>query len=151
MKGLVATGCLIASASAAAVLTARDATTCPGYQATNVKKSHGSIVSADLTLAGDACNVYGTDLNNLVLQVDYETGKKSQPRINVSSELTPSRDTPSCQDLRRSRAGLPGARLCSTTTRKLKLQPRTFRPEGYHCKQPLLVPGNPQVQWRSAF
>jgi alpha-glucosidase len=80
MKGLVATGYLIASASAAAVLATRDATTCPGYKATNVKTSQGSIVSADLSLAGAACNVYGTDLDNLVLQVEYETGRKRQSK-----------------------------------------------------------------------
>lgn len=75
MKGLVAMGCLIASASAAALAT-RDATTCPGYKASNVKTTAGGIISADLTLAGAACNVYGTDLDNLVLQVEYETGKR---------------------------------------------------------------------------
>lgn len=73
MKG-VAAGCLIASASAAAVLTSRDAVTCPGYKATNVKINQGHIVSADLNLAGPACNIYGTDLDGLVLEVDYETG-----------------------------------------------------------------------------
>lgn len=76
MKGLVAAGYLIASASAAAGLVTRDAATCPGYKATNVKTEQGSIVSADLTLAGAACNVYGTDLDNLVLQVEYETGMR---------------------------------------------------------------------------
>lgn len=81
MKGLVATGCLIASASAAA-LTTRDASTCPGYKASNVKSSGGNIVSADLTLAGAACNVYGTDLDNLVLQVEYETGRRKQSRTS---------------------------------------------------------------------
>ena len=79
MKGLVTTGCLFASASAAALAT-HDATTCPGYKATNVQKNGGSIVSADLTLAGAACNVYGTDLDNLVLQVEYETGRRTQSK-----------------------------------------------------------------------
>lgn len=81
MKGVVATGCLFAGASAAALAT-RDATTCPGYKATNVQKSGGSIVSADLTLAGAACNVYGTDLDNLVLQVEYETGRRTQSKTS---------------------------------------------------------------------
>jgi alpha-glucosidase len=35
---------------------------CPGYKASNVQTITGKIM-ADLTLAGDACNVYGTDLN----------------------------------------------------------------------------------------
>ena len=77
IKGLVATGLFVANASAAA-LASRSATACPGYKATNVKTKQGSIVSADLTLAGAACNVYGTDLDNLVLQVDYETGTRKK-------------------------------------------------------------------------
>ena len=81
MKGLVATGCLIATASAAALAT-RDTSTCPGYKASNVKASGGNIVSANLTLAGAACNVYGTDLDNLVLHVEYETGTRKQSRTS---------------------------------------------------------------------
>ena len=46
---------------------------CPGYKANNVKTSSTGL-TADLKLAGDACNVYGTDLDNLVLEVTYETG-----------------------------------------------------------------------------
>ncbi|KAK0616116.1 glycosyl hydrolases family 31-domain-containing protein [Bombardia bombarda] len=47
---------------------------CPGYKASNVKTTSTGL-TADLTLAGAACNVYGTDLKNLVLQVSYDTGK----------------------------------------------------------------------------
>ncbi len=46
---------------------------CPGYKASNVKTSPTGL-TANLKLAGSACNVYGTDLDNLVLQVTYETG-----------------------------------------------------------------------------
>lgn len=46
---------------------------CPGYTATNVKSS-GSTLTADLSLAGKACNVFGTDIQQLKLQVVYETG-----------------------------------------------------------------------------
>ena len=46
---------------------------CPGYTASNVRKD-GSTVTADLTLAGSACNVYGQDLMNLKLLVEYQTG-----------------------------------------------------------------------------
>ncbi|KAL4912479.1 glycosyl hydrolases family 31-domain-containing protein [Aspergillus aurantiobrunneus] len=49
--------------------------TCPGYRATNVEEcSHG--LTADLTLAGTPCNTYGTDIENLKLEVDYETGAR---------------------------------------------------------------------------
>ncbi|KAF7892407.1 uncharacterized protein EAF01_010487 [Botrytis porri] len=45
---------------------------CPGYRASNVKTT-GSTLFADLTLAGPACNTYGTDLKDLSLKVVYET------------------------------------------------------------------------------
>ena len=47
---------------------------CPGYTASNVKTSYNGL-SADLKLAGAACNTYGKDLQNLRLEVTYETGK----------------------------------------------------------------------------
>jgi alpha-glucosidase len=46
---------------------------CPGYKASNVKTTSTGL-TADLKLAGPACNVYGTDLDDLVLEVAYETG-----------------------------------------------------------------------------
>jgi len=45
---------------------------CPGYRATNVKTDSGKL-TADLTLAGSACNIYGEDLKRLSLSVVYET------------------------------------------------------------------------------
>jgi alpha-glucosidase len=45
---------------------------CPGYRASNIKAQGGSL-TADLTLAGTACNVFGDDLQTLSLTVDYET------------------------------------------------------------------------------
>lgn len=47
---------------------------CPGYRASNVRTT-SSTLTADLNLAGPACNVYGTDLTHLTLSVTYETGK----------------------------------------------------------------------------
>ena len=46
---------------------------CPGYTASNVRND-GSTVTADLALAGSACNAYGRDLTNLKLLVEYQTG-----------------------------------------------------------------------------
>lgn len=46
---------------------------CPGYKASNVKTTSSSL-TADLSLAGPACNVYGDDLKDLTLEVVYETG-----------------------------------------------------------------------------
>lgn len=46
---------------------------CPGYKVVNVREQ-GNSFEADLTLAGDHCDCYGIDLENLKLFVEYETG-----------------------------------------------------------------------------
>ena len=46
---------------------------CPGYTASNIVQT-GTGLTADLTLAGPACNVYGYDLGALKLLVEYQTG-----------------------------------------------------------------------------
>jgi len=46
---------------------------CPGYAATNIQKTDNTI-TADLNLGGAACNVYGTDLTDLKLLVEFQTG-----------------------------------------------------------------------------
>jgi hypothetical protein len=55
---------------------------CPGYAASNVVKTDNSI-TADLALAGPACNAYSDDIQNLKLLVEYQTGE-SFGRNNVS-------------------------------------------------------------------
>ena len=57
----------------AAVIGPRDGQ-CPGYKASNVKEGDNSL-TADLSLAGKPCNTYGTDLKNLKLLVEYQTGR----------------------------------------------------------------------------
>lgn len=52
--------------------------TCPGYTASNVQ-DNGSSLTADLALAGVACDVYGTDLKNLKLSVEYQTSWSNSP------------------------------------------------------------------------
>ena len=47
---------------------------CPGYNAAGVVAS-GSTLTANLTLAGEPCNVYGNDIERLKLEVTYETSK----------------------------------------------------------------------------
>lgn len=47
---------------------------CPGYVASRVLTTESSL-TADLTLAGTACNIFSDDIVNLKLVVDYETGK----------------------------------------------------------------------------
>ena len=46
---------------------------CPGYAASNVR-NNGASITADLTLAGTACNAYGQDLTDLRLLVEYQDG-----------------------------------------------------------------------------
>jgi alpha-glucosidase len=52
-----------------------DLTQCPGYAASNVKQT-GATMTADLILAGPACNAYGTDIEHLSLEVTYDTGSR---------------------------------------------------------------------------
>lgn len=54
---------------------------CPGYRASNIEET-GSGLTADLTLAGDACNIYGEDIENLKLIVEYQTGEAPQDAPN---------------------------------------------------------------------
>lgn len=49
---------------------------CPGYAASNVQTTADGL-TADLKLAGTACNTYGEDLEDLVLSVTYESGKST--------------------------------------------------------------------------
>ena len=49
---------------------------CPGYAATNITQNANSL-TATLSLAGDACNVYGDDIADLQLLVEYQPGKAS--------------------------------------------------------------------------
>lgn len=51
----------------------RRADDCPGYKASNVVRSDSS-VTADLTLAGTACNLYSTDLTDLKFLAEWQTG-----------------------------------------------------------------------------
>lgn len=47
---------------------------CPGYKASNVQKASGRL-TADLTLAGDECSVYGSDIKDLRLLVEYQSSR----------------------------------------------------------------------------
>ncbi|KAF4614964.1 hypothetical protein D9613_003515 [Agrocybe pediades] len=57
---------------------------CPGYKATNVKARRDGL-TADLVLAGKACNVFGEDIQNLRLNVDYETADRIHLKITDAS------------------------------------------------------------------
>ncbi|KDQ20770.1 glycoside hydrolase family 31 protein [Botryobasidium botryosum FD-172 SS1] len=59
---------------------AADPQSCPGYTAKNVKQTTSSF-SADLVLAGKACNIYGPDLTQLKLTVTYEEASRIHVKI----------------------------------------------------------------------
>lgn len=66
---------LLAPLVGAAVLGPRSSNDeCSGYKAINVKE-HDHSLEADLVLNDWACNSYGTDLQNLKLLVEYQTGE----------------------------------------------------------------------------
>lgn len=74
----------------ASALTTRDyqgddpLATCPGYRASNIKITSTGL-TADLTLAGTACNVYGDDLHDLTLEVTYETDTRLHVKVQDSA------------------------------------------------------------------
>jgi alpha-glucosidase len=80
-----------AATASAAALVSRDApsddrlTACPGHKASNVQTT-ASGLTADLSLAGSACNAYGTDLNDLVLQVSYDNGQFPIPSPPIKGD-----------------------------------------------------------------
>ena len=69
-------------------VSSQDLSSCPGYIASNIV-STDSTLTADLTLRGTACDVYGTDLTDLKLVVEYQTGDLKYALITwiVNSEL----------------------------------------------------------------
>ncbi|KAF1813958.1 alpha-glucosidase [Eremomyces bilateralis CBS 781.70] len=71
---------ILASATAAASVDS-----CPGYAASNVKKGHGGL-TADLTLAGTACDAYGYDIKNLKLEVEYQSASRLHVKIYDAEE-----------------------------------------------------------------
>ncbi|KAJ4150976.1 hypothetical protein LMH87_011699 [Akanthomyces muscarius] len=86
MKGLFAVlqATLIAVASAA-VADNSAADKCPGYKASNVKTSaHG--LTADLKLAGKACNAFSKDVERLKLVVSYDTAERIHVQIVDADE-----------------------------------------------------------------
>lgn len=75
--------------SGAAVIKRQDAPidSCPGYAASNVVIGDSSL-TADLKLAGDACNVYGDDLADLKLEVEYQSSMQLSTYKNIKLGLS---------------------------------------------------------------
>jgi len=48
---------------------------CPGYKASGLQQSNSGL-SATLSLAGPACNIYGIDIETLTLKVEYQSDSR---------------------------------------------------------------------------
>lgn len=78
---------------------------CPGYKASNVVRGDNS-VTADLILAGAACNLYSPDLTDLRFFAEWQTGKIAFDEFLDLCLHT--RLSSPCHDLRQGRTDLPG-------------------------------------------
>ncbi|KAK6711739.1 hypothetical protein SNK05_006171 [Fusarium graminearum] len=58
----------------------KDLSKCPGYKATKHWETHSGFY-ADLSLAGEACDVFGIDLPKLKLEVEYQTEDRLHVKI----------------------------------------------------------------------
>ena len=54
---------------------------CPGYAVSKTENTSNGGVRAYLNLAGDACNGFGPDESNLVLEAEYETKERLHVKI----------------------------------------------------------------------
>ncbi|KAF5346407.1 hypothetical protein D9758_012761 [Tetrapyrgos nigripes] len=58
---------------------------CPGYTLENVRETNSGL-TASLSLAGPACNAFGTDISNLTIDVTYESTSRLHVNIYDSAE-----------------------------------------------------------------
>lgn len=80
-----------AAASAAAILPRQlggdpTPTGCPGYDASNVETTANGL-TADLSLAGEACNAYGRDIEDLRLSVNYDSASRIHIKIEDAAGI----------------------------------------------------------------
>ncbi|GIZ37193.1 hypothetical protein CKM354_000065000 [Cercospora kikuchii] len=86
LGGIALTGAVLAATVSGRAVVVRqsnataDGASCPGYSASNVQTT-GTGLTADLSLAGPACNSYGEDIQNLKLTVNYDTAKRLHVKI----------------------------------------------------------------------
>lgn len=111
---MLAWGSLLFSGLAAAEVVARatpdydSLDKCPGYAASNVQTTDNGL-TADLKLAGTACNTYGDDLEDLVLEVTYENGECPPAEFCLATKMLTlyTREPPPRQDPGQGEPGLP--------------------------------------------
>ncbi|KAJ8522623.1 hypothetical protein ONZ45_g829 [Pleurotus djamor] len=58
---------------------------CPGYEARNIKTT-ASTLTVDLILRGGGCHIYGPDIQQLTLKVQYETENRIHLKISDPNE-----------------------------------------------------------------
>jgi hypothetical protein len=128
---LAASLTLVSSVSASILPRQQNATlaSCPGYKASGVETT-GNGLTATLTLAGTACNVYGTDLEELTLTVEYQSGMllACSPRQYIIETDTSQRPASARQDTRSCQRSLPSPRICISTPRSQRRQQQWFGP-----------------------
>ncbi|KAF5391184.1 hypothetical protein D9757_003121 [Collybiopsis confluens] len=76
----VAESALDDNAAATAMVFSKNVTNCPGYLLHSLEESNTGL-TAQLSLAGAACNAFGIDFENLTIQVTYETDTRLRVRI----------------------------------------------------------------------
>ncbi|USW53328.1 Putative glycoside hydrolase family 31, galactose mutarotase-like domain superfamily [Septoria linicola] len=88
LGGIALTGAALAAtvSGRALVLRQSNGTTCPGYSASNVQTTNTGL-TADLSLAGPACNSYGSDISALKLSVNYDTAKRLHVKLQDSPAI----------------------------------------------------------------
>lgn len=87
LQQFLAGAAYVATASGAVLLRQANGTACPGYSASNVQTTETGL-TADLSLAGPACDSYGSDIENLRLTVNYDTGKATSWAFQLALPLT---------------------------------------------------------------
>lgn len=111
----------------------RDSTvdSCPGYTASNVVTTD-STLTADLALAGTACNVYSDDIQDLKLVVEYQTSTSTtcsylqQTERNVISSATMTNTMKMIGSMSRSTTRL--SRSSKSRRRSYRAQRTTMQP-----------------------
>lgn len=140
LGGIALTGVALAAtvSGRALVLRQSDGTTCPGYSAGNVQTTNTGL-TADLSLAGPACNSYGSDISALKLSVNYDTGKQLACTFSSVTDLSQRRD-------------------CTSSFRIVQLLPTQSRNRCFHTQaatlrfqQTTLSSNSPMSNRHSAF
>lgn len=86
LKALAGVAGVISSTatSTSPATTMADLSRCPGYELKHVAQTASSL-TASLHLAGEPCNVYGPDIKDLKLLVEYQSGKHISSLLNIEA------------------------------------------------------------------